>query len=134
MGIQAAQLKKMGGRRVGAGRPKGAISKSTRALIEAAEKKGITPLEVMLLVMRKRLKARDFVGAAQAASMAAPYLHPKLAATSLSGPGGGPIPFADVDKLSKLSDEDLQRAISIIEKLSAAGGAEGGAAAEGDGT
>jgi hypothetical protein len=58
------------------GRPKGSRNKRTRALLEAAEAGGETPLEYMLRVMRDRsadAKRRDAMAMA-----AAPYLHPKL--------------------------------------------------------
>jgi hypothetical protein len=58
------------------GRPKGARNKRTRALIEAAEAGGETPLQYMLRVMRDP-KAGDKRRDAMAA-VAAPYLHPKL--------------------------------------------------------
>jgi len=41
-----------GGKRNGAGRPKGAIGLSTRAIIEAAESGGETPIAYMLRIMR----------------------------------------------------------------------------------
>lgn len=41
-----------GGRRVGAGRPAGAVTKRTREIAEKAHKTGQTPLEVMLDNMR----------------------------------------------------------------------------------
>jgi hypothetical protein len=66
-----------GGRRPGAGRPKGAISLSTRAIIEAAESGGETPIAYMLRVMRdERIPdaRRDRMARAAAA-----YLHSKLA-------------------------------------------------------
>lgn len=59
------------------GRPKGARNKRTRALIEAAEAGGETPLQYMLRVMRDPNagdKRRDAMAMA-----AAPYVHPKLA-------------------------------------------------------
>ncbi len=66
-----------GGRRPGAGRPKGAISLSTRAIIEAAESGGETPIAYMLRVMRDETipdARRDRMARAAAA-----YLHSKLA-------------------------------------------------------
>lgn len=99
-----------GGKRPGAGRPKGAISKSTRAIKEAAEAGGVTPLEVMLTNMRffhaeaetmlvkaAGLKPGDEAVAAvkaifstrhaaqECAKDAAPYLHPRLTAVEHSG-------------------------------------------------
>ncbi len=41
-----------GGKRPGAGRPKGAISRSTLAMIEASRLGGEMPIEYMLRVMR----------------------------------------------------------------------------------
>jgi hypothetical protein len=41
-----------GGKREGAGRPKGARNKKTLALIAAIEASGLTPLDYMLAVMR----------------------------------------------------------------------------------
>ena len=55
------------------GRPKGARNKRTRALIEAAEAGGETPLQYMLRVMRDRnapARRRD-----EMAKAAAPFLH-----------------------------------------------------------
>jgi hypothetical protein len=58
------------------GRPRGSRNKRTRALIEAAEASGETPLQYMLRVMRDRsadAKRRDAMAMA-----AAPYLHSRL--------------------------------------------------------
>jgi hypothetical protein len=58
------------------GRPKGARNRRTRALIEAAEAGGETPLQYMLRVLRDPNaadKRRDAM-----ATAAAPYVHPKL--------------------------------------------------------
>jgi len=83
-----------GGKRLGAGRPKGAISKSTRAIQEAANAAGVMPLDVMLQAMRADYAAGKLDEAAAHAEKAAPYLHPKLAAIEHSGPDGGPIQHA----------------------------------------
>jgi hypothetical protein len=66
-----------GGRRPGAGRPKGAISKSTRAILEALDSGGEMPIQYMLRVMRDAnlpSARRD-----EMAKLAASYLHPKIA-------------------------------------------------------
>lgn len=76
-----------GGKRTGAGRPKGAISKSTAAIIEATAAGGDTPLEYMLKVMRD-LTADDS-RRDDMAKAAAPYVHAKLAAIELAGKDGG---------------------------------------------
>jgi len=65
-----------GGSRPGAGRPKGAISKSTFALLESAAAGGETPVQYMLRVMRDE-NAPNF-RRDEMAKLAAPYLHPKL--------------------------------------------------------
>lgn len=66
-----------GGKRPGAGRKKGALSKRTQEIAAAVLADGITPLEYMLQVMRTSpdLKRRDTMAIAAAA-----YVHPRLAA------------------------------------------------------
>jgi hypothetical protein len=73
-----------GGARPGAGRPKGSKNKKTRALLEMTKASGITPLEVMLYNMRRHFKLKRYDEASNIAAMAAPYVHPKLAATAVS--------------------------------------------------
>jgi hypothetical protein len=80
-----------GGARPGAGRPKGSggrikgsISKSTRAIIEAAQAGSVMPLEVMLYNMRRHWDAKAYDLAASCAEKAAPYLHPRLAASTVT--------------------------------------------------
>jgi len=78
------------GRKTG-GRKKGSANVKTRELADQAASEGITPLEVMLNIMRKRYDAGAHDQAAQVARDAAPYMHPRLQATEHSGPGKGPI-------------------------------------------
>jgi phage terminase small subunit len=69
-----------GGRRPGSGRPKGA-GKGHRVVVENPD--GLMPIEWMLAVMRDPLTEplrRD-----RMAEIAAPYLHSRLAAVSVSG-------------------------------------------------
>lgn len=92
-----------GGKRKGAGRKAGAVTTKTREIAETAIKQGITPLEVMLNVMReawvdsqnvivtdagdkkaneakaKAIREMYQNRAISAANDAAPYIHPKLA-------------------------------------------------------
>lgn len=75
-----------GGSRPGAGRKKGSATKKTREIANKAAATGITPLEVMLLTMRRewrkytRDKSPESAQAAlSAAQLAAPYMHPRLA-------------------------------------------------------
>ncbi len=68
-----------GGRRAGAGRKKGSLSIRTRHIAETAMNDGITPLEVMLGVMRQFWREGRGLEAADIAKAAAPYMHPRLA-------------------------------------------------------
>lgn len=79
-----------GGVRPGAGRPKGSksdLTKQREAIAAKALDEGITPLEVMLDTMRELYEAGEKVAACQVAKDAAPYIHPKLANTSLNHEG-----------------------------------------------
>jgi hypothetical protein len=72
-----------GGPRRGAGRKKGALTKRTQEITQAALAEGLTPLEHMLKVLRDTNadeKRRDAMAVA-----AAQYVHPKLAAVEHSG-------------------------------------------------
>lgn len=73
----------VGGKRAGAGRPKGSASKKTREIADAAAKAGITPLEVILEAMRELYSSGDKVAAAAIAKDAAPYVHPRLSSVEL---------------------------------------------------
>lgn len=71
-----------GGKRPGAGRPKGSRNKATqkrRDIAERALADGVTPLEVMLEAMRDAYKGGGAVAASVYAKEAAPYVHPRLA-------------------------------------------------------
>lgn len=71
-----------GGKRQGAGRKKGAITKRTQEIVAKANAEGESPLEYMLRVMRTSGddKRRDAMAVAAAA-----YVHPRLAAVEHSG-------------------------------------------------
>jgi hypothetical protein len=67
-----------GGKRPGAGRPKGAATKRTREIADRTVADGETPLEYMLRVMRDATaepSRRDDM-----AKAAAPYIHARLSA------------------------------------------------------
>ena len=81
---------------IGSGKRKGSLNRKTQAIAKDAIEKGITPLEVMLLVMNKHLKAEQWDGAAAVAKDAAPYIHPRLATVQHSGTPGSPIETRDV--------------------------------------
>ncbi len=71
-----------GGPRPGAGRPQGSPNQRTREVAQRAAAEGISPVEAMLGIMRDALARSDEVTALDAASRAAPYCHPRLAAVA----------------------------------------------------
>ena len=76
-----------GGKRPGAGRKAGAITKRTREIAEGALAEGESPLEYMLRVMRD--EAADAERRDDMAKAAAPYSHARLAAIEHTGKDGG---------------------------------------------
>lgn len=76
-----------GGKRAGAGRPAGAVTKRTREAAEKAAASGLTPLEYMLEVLRDSNEPAE--RRMWAAEKAAPYVHAKLASVEVGGPDGG---------------------------------------------
>jgi len=70
-----------GGKRPGAGRPRGSLTKKSQEILVAAAAAGEQPLEYLLRVMRDpTVDARTRLDVAIAAC---PYLHPRLAATQI---------------------------------------------------
>lgn len=124
-----------GGQRKGAGRPRGAASKRTRAVADRESEKGLTPLEVMLKAMRQHASAKDWDAAASIAKDAAPYMHAKLASVQHTGRGGGPIQTqsitVDAEKIKDMTDDELDALERAIGKLQRSlGDGEGGEAEE----
>lgn len=78
-----------GGARPGAGRPAGSTNKRSEALREALAENGGDPVLFMLEIMRD-IK-RDISLRMDAAKSVAPYVHPKLQATTVTGADGGPV-------------------------------------------
>lgn len=118
-----------GGKRNGAGRPKGAATKRSREIADKATQEGLTPLEVMLTAMREHAKAKRWDDAASIAKDAAPYMHPRLASMQHTGRNGGPIQTMDVTKLKGMTDEELdllERALVQIGIVDGDQGREGG--------
>ncbi|WP_011579570.1 MULTISPECIES: hypothetical protein [Chelativorans] len=72
-----------GGKREGAGRPAGAVTKRTREIADKAATDGITPLEFMLQVLRN--DGADIKDRMWAAEKAAPYVHAKLSSIEHRG-------------------------------------------------
>jgi hypothetical protein len=75
--------KPVGGARRGAGRPKGSASKKTIEIANRAAQEGITPLEVMLNIMREAYDGKDYEKALDAAVKCAPYMHSKLSSVDV---------------------------------------------------
>jgi hypothetical protein len=99
-----------GGRRLGAGRKKGSITKSTKAILEAAAAKSITPLEVILENMRYYLDNGQRDAAERSAALAAPYMHPKLAASTVTV--RKPSEMTDVELAQWIADAKLAAGIA----------------------
>jgi hypothetical protein len=94
-----------GGKRPGAGRPKGAASKANEEARREAAATGETPQQYMLRVMRD--EAADTDRRDRMAIAAAPYQHARLTAVEHMGKGGGPIEYSDVrDRLAHLVDRE----------------------------
>ena len=94
-----------GGPRQGAGRRSGSPNRITAEYREAVAKSGLLPLDYMLSVLRDENATEE--SRRWAASQAAPYLHPKLAAIEHTGKDGGPI------ETTTQTDFDVARAIGF---------------------
>lgn len=107
-----------GGKRTGAGRPKGAATRKTKEIADRASAEGVTPLEVMLKAMREHYDKQEYDAAAGIAKDAAPYMHAKLASIQHSGPRGGPIQTVD---LTNASEEQLNALEAVFGPLARSG-------------
>ena len=81
----------MGGRRPGAGRKKGSVSRIDEEARRKAAEGGQMPLDYLLGIMRDEMKLIDL--RMDAAKAAAPYCHARLATVENTGPKGGPVKF-----------------------------------------
>jgi hypothetical protein len=77
-----------GGKREGAGRPKGVGHKRNQEVLEKALSVGITPLEVMLMAMKDSYDKGELKEASNFAKDAAPYCHAKLQSTVVKNAEG----------------------------------------------
>ena len=95
-----------GGRREGAGRPRGSKTKVYRPHIEKLlSAGGMLPKDIMLAVMRRHFEAQRFDEAARIAAMVAPYIHPRLSAAAITVR----------PRLSEMSDDELHAFIAEAE-------------------
>ncbi|MDP9195203.1 MAG: hypothetical protein M3O22_00265 [Pseudomonadota bacterium] len=67
-----------GGKRQGSGRKPGSRNTLTREIADRLSRDGVTPLEIMLKIMRSADARGDEEMAMDAAKSAAPYMHPRL--------------------------------------------------------
>ena len=96
-----------GGRREGAGRKPGSVSKLDGGARRKAMEGGMMPLDYLLGIMRD--EDQDARWRLDAAKAAAPYCHARLSSTELSGPNGSAVEVQTTQKLdiSDLDDEEL---------------------------
>lgn len=134
----AEKKRKNGGKRPGAGRPKGAKNKKTTEVIAKATSQGVMPLDVMLHNMRKAHGAAEEIekkiaaGDAEAvarkdellllrgeaetcAKDAAPYLHPRLSSIEHKTK-----PY-DLSQLTEKQIDELERILRFADARGANG-------------
>lgn len=100
-----------GGKREGAGRPKGSRNVKTVEQVKAIKESGLTPLDYLLEVLRDETNEKNV--RMDAATKAAPYVHPRLSAVDHSSKDGTMSPPQSVDP-TELSDS------AMLEVLNAA--------------
>jgi hypothetical protein len=96
-----------GGRRPGAGRPKGALGKRTRELLVRAKAEALEfPVDRLLRRMNDASLPEDYRD--QLASLVAPYTAPRLSAVSITK---RPVEMTDeeITRLIGMTEEDMLR-------------------------
>jgi hypothetical protein len=95
-----------GGRREGAGRPRGAKTKIYRPHVERVlATEGIMPRQVLLHVMRRHFEAKRWDEAARVAAMVAPYVHPRLSSMTVKPTLSEMIAAATDEELAAFAEE-----------------------------
>jgi hypothetical protein len=102
-----------GGPRPGAGRPRGSRGRRTKDSITKADALGPTPLEVLLESMHAARAEGERAEAVECAKAAAPYVHPKLAATAAPAAVSRQL---EMDYAS-LSEEELAQLEGLLTKV-----------------
>jgi len=107
------------GRREGAGRRPGSVSKLDAEARMKAMAGGMMPLHYLLGIMRD--ENQDARWRLDAAKAAAPYCHARLSATEVSGPNGNAVEVQTTQKLdiSGLDDEELDILERALQKTMA---------------
>jgi hypothetical protein len=99
---EPSQSSRRGGRRFGAGRPKGSRNRRTTEMLERVEREGLTPIDFLLGVMRNsELELRDRVNAA---GVVCPFVHPRLSVLRT---------YIDPDRMT---DAELSIALARLEQ------------------
>jgi len=91
------------------GRKKGVPNKATLAKESKIAAEGLTPLELMLAVVRN--KDELLATRLDAAKSAAPYVHPRLTSVEVGGMDKRPLEFRDV---TEYTDEQRARALAAF--------------------
>ena len=99
-----------GGARPGAGRKRGSVTKKTAEISRQAAAQGITPLEVMMSAMRSFYENGDMEKAVTVAASAAPYMHPRLSASSVDAKHSGDMTQRVVVKIEDAGTETIHPA------------------------
>jgi hypothetical protein len=104
---QQEAIKLYGGKRPGAGRPKGVPNKANAERQAAIAASGLTPLDYLLSVLRD--ESAEPQVRMEAAKSAAPYVHPRLASIEHAGRDSSPIKIEEIKiRLVKAQpDEDI---------------------------
>ncbi len=94
-----------GGKRPGAGRPKGSLNKTTLGVIDKLQEMGIDPIEGMARIANNEannidLRARMYAELAQ-------YIAPKRKAMEVTGEGGGPLLVTSIS-IGRLSSQPVK--------------------------
>lgn len=106
------------------GRQPGTLNRRTKEVMAAVEATGLTPLEVMVAIMRDAFAANDHEKALDAASKAAPYVHAKLSSVDLK---------ASVKRsAAELTRDELLAIAALAHSGGTGGAAEGRRAGESD--
>jgi hypothetical protein len=101
-----------GGRREGAGRPKGSKTKVYRPHVELVlASEGIMPKQVLLAVMRRHYHADRFDEAARVAAMVAPYIHPRLSSADVT------VKPSIARMVFEMSDDELAEHVNELKAL-----------------
>ena len=107
-----------GGKREGAGRKPGSVSKLDAEARTKAQQGGMMPLDYLLSLMRD--ETQEAAVRRDAAKAAAPYCHSRLASTEISGPNGGAVPIASQTTrkldVSELGLQELEVLYRVLEK------------------